>query len=362
MTGLAPLPEVDKAIRAYETACRLVAEAKSVDEVLYARCKADAVRYTARVLQDRELEIDASELRIRSERRIGELLLHAREAGQIRDGRPSRADRAETPPSRQGSAATRITLRSIGVNERLAQTARGYAELPRQAFDDALIRRRAGILGSSQRVGVGLFDGAHAQARKAAERARREEELGARQNSLPDKRYGVILGDPEWDFVPRSTVTGMDRAAANHYPTSPTALIEARDVASIAAPDCALFLWATVPMLPDALGVMAAWGFCYVTGWVWAKDRIGTGYWNRNKHEHLLLGTRGAPPAPAPGTQFDSLLLAPRGAHSAKPEVFLEMIEAYYPTLPKIEMNRRGPPRPGWDAWGNEAVPGAVAA
>ncbi|WP_256375199.1 MULTISPECIES: hypothetical protein [unclassified Bradyrhizobium] len=31
------------------------------------------------------------------------------------------------------------------------------------------------------------------------------------------------------------------------------------------------------------------------------------------------------------------------------------MIESYFPTLPKIELNRRGPERAGWDAWGNEA-------
>jgi N6-adenosine-specific RNA methylase IME4 len=30
------------------------------------------------------------------------------------------------------------------------------------------------------------------------------------------------------------------------------------------------------------------------------------------------------------------------------------MIEQLYPTVPKIELNRRGP-RPGWDAWGAEA-------
>ena len=30
------------------------------------------------------------------------------------------------------------------------------------------------------------------------------------------------------------------------------------------------------------------------------------------------------------------------------------MIEQYFPTLPKIELNRRGAPRPGWDAWGDE--------
>ena len=41
--------------------------------------------------------------------------------------------------------------------------------------------------------------------------------------------------------------------------------------------------------------------------------------------------------------------------HSAKPEIFLEYIEGWYPTLPKIELNRRGPARPGWSAWGLEA-------
>jgi N6-adenosine-specific RNA methylase IME4 len=78
------------------------------------------------------------------------------------------------------------------------------------------------------------------------------------------------------------------------------------------------------------------------------------GYWFRSNHELLLVGTRGNIPAPAPGMQWRSVIDAPVGAHSAKPEVVLEMIEEYFPTLPKIELNRRGPARPGWDAWGNE--------
>jgi N6-adenosine-specific RNA methylase IME4 len=52
----------------------------------------------------------------------------------------------------------------------------------------------------------------------------------------------------------------MDRSAENHYPTSSTDDICKRDIPSIAAKDCVLFLWATVPMLPDALKVMEAWG------------------------------------------------------------------------------------------------------
>jgi N6-adenosine-specific RNA methylase IME4/ParB-like chromosome segregation protein Spo0J len=190
---------------------------------------------------------------------------------------------------------------------------------------------------------------------KKERRAEREQELAAKQAALPTRKYGVIVADPEWRFEPRSRETGLDRAADNHYPTSTLEVIKSRDVAAIAADDCVLFLWATAPMLPQALEVMDAWGFEYRSNYVWLKDHIGTGYWNRNAHEHLLVGMRGNVPAPALGTQWDSVVEAAVGDHSAKPAIFLEMVEEYYPNLPKIELNRRGAGRPGWDAWGNEA-------
>jgi N6-adenosine-specific RNA methylase IME4 len=189
--------------------------------------------------------------------------------------------------------------------------------------------------------------------RKKEERVRKEQALAVKQQALPDKRYGVIVADPEWAFKTYSE-NGMDRAADNHYPTSPLDAIKRRDVASISAPDCVLFLWATVPMLPQALEVMKAWGFTYKSHAVWDKIRTGTGYWFRNRHELLLVGTKGNVPAPAPGTQHASIITESATVHSEKPETALEMIESYFPNLPKIELNRRGAPRPGWDAWGNE--------
>lgn len=194
---------------------------------------------------------------------------------------------------------------------------------------------------------------------KADRRAQREAELAEAQAALPQKRYGVIVADPEWRFEPYSRETGMDRAADNHYPTNVTEVIAERDIASIAADDCVLFLWATVPMLRDAFRVMEAWGFEYKSHAIWDKVHIGTGYWFRNRHELLLVGTRGAIPAPAMGDQFASVMTIARKEHSAKPEQFLELIESYFPTLPKIELNRRGPARPGWDAWGNEVAEAA---
>ena len=192
---------------------------------------------------------------------------------------------------------------------------------------------------------------------KQGARTIRERALGLRQQALPERRYGVIYADPEWRFVSRSVETGMDRAPDNHYPTSDLADIAARDVRSIAAEDCVLFLWATMPMLPQALHVLEAWGFAYKSHVVWTKDRIGLGYWARERHELLLIGVRGAPPPPAAGTQADSVFDLPRGAHSAKPDAFAQWIGDMFPTLPKIELNRRGPARDGWDAWGNEAEP-----
>jgi N6-adenosine-specific RNA methylase IME4 len=193
---------------------------------------------------------------------------------------------------------------------------------------------------------------------KQIRRAEKEAELGARQAALPaDKRYGVIYADPPWRFEPYTyhceSGLGLDRAADNHYPTMETLSIAQMSVP--AAPDCVLFLWATVPMLPQALEVMTLWGFEYRSACVWAKDRIGTGYWFRNNAELLLVGVRGQVPAPAPGEQYASLIEAKVGEHSAKPAAFAEMIEEMFPTLPRLELFARAP-RLGWDVWGNEAV------
>lgn len=193
--------------------------------------------------------------------------------------------------------------------------------------------------------------------KQIAKKERRDErlrELGDKQRALPDRKFGVILADPEWAFDVWSEETGNDRAAANHYPTSTIEVIKSRPVASIAAEECVLGLWATVPKLPAALDVMREWGFTYVSQIVWVKDRIGTGYWFRNNHEILLIGKKGAPPKPADGTQWRSAITAPRGAHSEKPDFQYEFFETFFPGLPAIELNARRA-RPGWITWGLEA-------
>jgi N6-adenosine-specific RNA methylase IME4 len=181
---------------------------------------------------------------------------------------------------------------------------------------------------------------------------RREEKLASIAEAAELKGlFSIFYGDPAWEdqFGPN------DRQTELHYPVMTLEEIKAVAVASCSTPDAALYLWALPHMKPSALEVMASWGFEYRTEIVWIKDKIGLGEWARNQHENLLIGRRGAFPPPPTAVRSPSVIYASRGEHSAKPEVFAEMIERWYPQSAKIELFRRGPARPGWQAWGNQA-------
>ena len=171
---------------------------------------------------------------------------------------------------------------------------------------------------------------------------------------LPRNHFAVVLADPPWHFRVYNEETGSSRAASNHYRTMDLADIRSLPVTTLAARDACLFLWTTAPFLEQAFTVIAAWGFKYSSNLVWTKDRVGTGYWARSQHEHLLIGKRGNFRAPAPAHRPSSVIQAPRREHSRKPDHVYEIIERAFPDLPKIELFARQA-RPGWIAWGDEA-------
>tara|TARA_R100000687_G_scaffold66042_2_gene54765 strand:+ start:3026 stop:3556 length:531 start_codon:yes stop_codon:yes gene_type:complete len=137
-------------------------------------------------------------------------------------------------------------------------------------------------------------------------------------------------------------------------------------VADLAADDCALFLWTTDPMLPQALDLLAKWGFNYKTiAFVWAKLNknapstswtledffTGMGYWSRANCELCLLGTKGKPQRKSASVR--RLVIAPRREHSRKPDEVAERIVNLMGEVRRVELFARTS-RPGWATWGNE--------
>lgn len=172
---------------------------------------------------------------------------------------------------------------------------------------------------------------------------------------FPDKTYSVIYADPPWSYRNKGT-----RAAAdNHYQTMSLPDIQALPVQDIADKDCTLFLWATFPMLREALDVIQAWGFAYKTAaFVWAKQNrrtqgwfLGLGNWTRSNAELCLLATRGKPQRVSAG--IHSLVVAPVGLHSAKPPQVRDQIVRLMGDVPRVELFARERAE-GWDAWGDE--------
>jgi N6-adenosine-specific RNA methylase IME4 len=341
----------------YDAAHRALAAAVRVDEVKTIRDKAVAMEVYAKQARDSRLLADATAIRERATRRLGELIEIDRKAGKLAKGGGDKRSKHRVTKRPADSKS----LADQGIDKHLADRARKAAAMPEDKFE-ARIERNVRIAVAATEGDASIVKEARKkqQEEKRTRRAERERALADRITALPDRRYGVILADPEWRFEPWSRETGMDRAADNHYPTSALDVIMSRPVEAIAADDCVLFLWATQAMERHAHAVMEAWGFDSKSHIIWRKvrsgDGRGTGYWFINEHELLLVGTRGKVPAPAPGTQWKSVIDAPIGEHSVKPECFLAMIEHYFPNVPKIELNRRGRARPGWEAWGLEAT------
>jgi len=341
----------------YIAAQNALANAVKIEQAAHVKNVAEGMEILAIKAKDSILAGSAAEIKVRAARRVGALIRSEGEAGKLaRGSRGTLAGRVIKKPARDVP-----TLASRGVDKNLAHRARSLEKMPDNKFEREVIKaRRLATAAAEGNREVVKEARAERHEIKKKRRHKRMKELIEKIAALPAKKYGVVLADPEWRWEAWSE-KGMDSTSAdNHYPTSVLEEIKARDVPSICADDCVLWLWATVPMLPHALEVMKAWGFKYVSNFVWVKDKAGTGYWSRNQHELLLIGTKGNIPAPLEGTQWSSVIMAKRGKHSVKPDEAYELIEHYFPELQKIELNARAS-RKGWDRWGNEA-PAAEAA
>ena len=189
-------------------------------------------------------------------------------------------------------------------------------------------------------------------------------------SALPSRHYDILYVDPPWAYSGSTTKPG---AAAKHYSCMGIPELEAMrdEVARVTTQKAVCLMWATGPLLDDAVRLLGAWGFHYRgVAFVWVKTRKDGGVIHgmgarpsvvKPTTEFVLVGAREASGRPLPlGDEgVGQVVLAPRGAHSAKPEEVRARIDRLYgPGHPRLEMFARGGCVAGWDRWGNEVAEG----
>lgn len=321
----------------YDEACRALADARAVDEVKDIRDKAIALKEYARLAQNKQLEVDAAEIRFRSERRLGEMLSEQKVTVGMNQGAKGSV---VTGTSREPVKDTRPTLSEVGIDKKLSSRAQKLAAVPSSQFEGMINDWRRRVSEETERVTTNLL--------REGERAQRDSVMP--RVEIPTGRYGVVYADPPWRY---EHVKTESRAIENNYPTMTLEEIKALPVP--AADDSVLFMWSTSPKLAEAMEVITAWGYTYRSCMVWDKELIGMGYYWRQQHELLLLAIRGSPGTPDESARMPSIFRARRGEHSVKPLKMYELIERMYPDMPRIELFARNP-HEGWATWGNEVA------
>jgi N6-adenosine-specific RNA methylase IME4 len=356
--------DVSVVLARYDAACRALAAAHRVDEVKTIRDKAVAMQAYAKQAKDTTLITQATEIRMRAERRAGELLIEMAELGERDSGKGNRN------PVLKSQAAT-PKLSDLGISKTQSSRWQELARISDDTFE-------AKVTSASKRA----YDGsAHRFIKEAKiEKAKRRHsniiEHGCRVDDLialakSGKRFAVIYADPPWPFATWSE-SGKGRSPDKYYGTNAIDEIMRLPVAALAADDCALLLWCTGPHI--AIGshvkVIEAWGFKPSTiAFDWVKTtadgslHTGMGYWTRSNTEPCLLATKGAPSRLR--TDVHQVVTALVSEHSAKPEEVRRRIEQLF-LGPYLELYGRKPVD-NWCVWGNEiasplkAPPGAGA-
>lgn len=188
--------------------------------------------------------------------------------------------------------------------------------------------------------------------------------------------FDIIMADPPWKYRDDK---GKDPAMGGiTYPVMDDNDIYNLPVSSIASRDSLLFLWATLPKLPEALRTMEAWGFRYTTApFVWVKlnptgiltqvgkDLLlsggvysGLGHWSNGNIEIVLMGKRGSPKRK--NKNVKQIIFAPRSRHSAKPEEIYTRIDNLVESTSRVELFARKS-RTDWVSLGNEITGNDIA-
>ena len=303
-----------------------VSDCYSVDEIAKLRNQAEAYRYALRQAKESpEVIRKAEEIKLRAERRAGELLKETpKNKGQI-----LRGNSLEPRENIQ-------TLKEIGITKDQSSKWQKIADIPEDKFEDYLSVQKeistASILNYKKNID-------------------RDTRMEIIETPRLEGKYRIIYADPPWKYD--SDFMDKYGHAKSQYATMDLDELCELPIKDLLMPNSVLFLWITSPKLPWAFPLMDAWGFEYKSSFVWDKVKHNMGHYNSVRHEFLLIGGKGSS-TPDIRELHDSVISIEKSRkHSEKPEYFRNMIDKLYPTGDRIELFAREKFE-GWNSWGFE--------
>jgi N6-adenosine-specific RNA methylase IME4 len=304
---------------------RELAEAADIPDIKRVRDKAEALRVLAKKIgAGLECQNHYALLKIDAEAKAGQVLIDMAESGQRRMPRTARSKDMMSLENLE------IELHESKRWQRVANV----GEVARRAYRDHCLSE------SEEVTSAGLI--------RFAGRLNHED---ADPPAPLTGTYRAIVIDPPWPVAKIEREARPNQTKRLDYPTLTVEELKADLYKPPTAEDGAhVYLWTTHKFIPASFELFEHWGVKYECMLTWVKPTGMTPYsWMYNT-EHVLFGRVGNLKVQELGIKLS--FEAPVTRHSAKPDVFYDMVRRASPG-PRADMFARIE-HEGFEAWGNE--------
>lgn len=272
--------------------------------------------------------VSASEIKLRAEARLGELIREEQEAGKL-------AKQDTGNPNLKCNHV--VTLADIGLtrmDSHRAQLVADNKDLIEEIKNDAIKREDIPTRRDLEKI---------VKKNKHDKRIQDQIEEIKRLPRITGQA-DVIVIDPPWQYEKR--VEDVTHRGRSPYPSMSVEEIIAKP--PLCADNCVVWLWTTNAFMHEAYHVLDAWSLEPKTILTWKKNRMGVGDWLRGITEHCIMAVKGNPVIKL--TNQTTFLEGEAREHSRKPESFYQLVEALC-LGSKYEMYQRER-REGWEGSG----------